>query len=174
MELLLPGSLTLPLLVGLGLLLGFLLEGLLIQRAATWYFAAGLPLGRTPVPFPTPSSARDEGVHAGLCYRRIGPGMVAFWADRRDRRLPSMLHGLAIEQATGQQQVLLDVRWAPPFTPVLGATWLIFLGLARGEGQITVPIGVLLLGAVAVLYHRGALQACRTLRFALQNGSDDP
>ena len=172
MELLTPGTLVLPAMVGLGLLLGFLVETLLIQRASTWYYAAGLPLGRTPVPFPPADVHRQSGVHAGLRYRRVAPGVVAFWADRADRRLPAMLHGVAFERAMGPQ-VALDVRWAPPFTPLLGATWLIVLGLARGEAPLTVPIGLLLIAAVAVVYHRGAVQACRTLRFALQHAPTD-
>jgi len=171
-ELLAPGNLTLPLLVGVALLLGFGLEGLLLARGAAWYYAAGLPLGRSPVPFSRPGRGADEGAHGGLRYRRIAPAMVAFWADRGDRRLPTMLHGLAIERLQGDR-VSLDVRWAPPITPVIAAGWLILLGLARGEGQITVPIGALMIGALVVLYHRGAIQACRSLRFALQQEGAD-
>jgi len=167
MELLTPGSLTLPLLVAFGLLAGFVLEALFLTRGAGWYYAMGLPLGRTPSPYEPPARPAPQGRHGGLRFRRIGPGLVAFWADRRDRRLPSLLHGLAVERVVGDTTVL-DVRWAPPFTPLVAAAWLIVLGLIRGEGQITLPIGLMMIGAIGLLYHRGAVQACRTLRFALQ------
>ncbi len=167
MELLTPGSLTLPLLVGLGLLAGFALEALLLARGARWYYAVSLPIGRTPVPYEAPARPAERGAHGGLRFRRIGPGLIAFRADRRDRRLPSLLHGLAVERVVGAKTVL-DVRWAPPFTPIVGASWLIVLGLIRGEGQITVPIGLMMIAALALLYHRGAVQACRTLGSALQ------
>ena len=42
------------------------------------------------------------------------------------------------------------------------------LGLVRGDGMMTGPIGSLMLAGLGLLYHRGAVQAGRVLRFALQ------
>jgi hypothetical protein len=171
-ELFVPGDLRLPALVAIGLLLGFLLESLLLERAATWYYAAGAPLRPELLPHVPAKNAPTEGRHAGIHWKRIGPGMVAFWADRKERRIPTMLHGLAIERDMGAM-ISLDVRWSPPFTPLLAAVWLMLLGLVRGEGQITVPIGACMLVAITLLYQRGAQQAAEALRFALQQEDDD-
>lgn len=173
MDLLAPGDLRLPALVAVALVLGFILEALFMGRGARWYYAAGAPLRPPLVPYTMPSKPHESGTHAGIHWRRIEPGMVVFWADRQDRRVPTMLHGLALERQRGEV-VHLDVRWAPPWTPLLAACWLMVLGLLRGEAQLTVPIGIAMIVALGILYHRGARGAAASLRFALQQEAESP
>jgi hypothetical protein len=62
--------------------------------------------------------------------------------------------------------VELDVRWAPPLTPILAAVWLAALGGWRGEASLTVPIALAIVIGVGVLYWDRARRVAAELRLA--------
>jgi len=171
-ELLAEGSLRLTLLVLVVLVGGTLLEALWIRAVWLPYFRVALPLGAQLVPLPKPPTV-EEGRTAGLGFRRLQPTRYAFWSDRDARSSPTLLHGM-VDLVPARQGVALHVTWAPPWTPVVAALWLIVLGIVRGEAQLTVPIGTMMVAGMGILYLKGARSAARELRWALARDEDDP
>ncbi len=144
------GSLEVALIAALALVGGLVLETrvLLRWRTDAW-FTASFPLGLQLVPIPT--APKGQGRTASVKWEVSRPGLVRWWADPDERRAPSGLRGVVWLVPTARG-VLLDVRWAPPLSPLLAALWLAFLGVARGEAQLTVPIALAMVVGLGVVY----------------------
>jgi hypothetical protein len=166
---------------GLGIALvaaGVLFGGLLLERILlTWpwlpYYRLSFPLGRALLP--VPEAPKGEGQTPSVRWAIADAGdrrVVRFWAEPGSRRAPMGLHGL-VHMRRMRGQVALDVAWAPPWSPVFAALWLLFLGLFRGDGWVTVPVGSMMVLGIAVLYWRSAMLAARELRWAFVQGLDD-
>ncbi|MEZ4239312.1 MAG: hypothetical protein R3F59_24790 [Myxococcota bacterium] len=74
----------------------------------------------------------------------------------------------------GRNGVELDVRWAPPWTPVLAACWLAGLGVVRGEASLTVPIAVGIVVALLAVYGERAHRVAAELRWSFVAGDAEP
>jgi hypothetical protein len=144
---------------------GLLLERLLISRRWMPYFTLGFPLLGPPlVPIPKMPLV-EEGRTASVRFDRVGD-VVRFWSDPADRTAPMGLRGL-ITLVPAVHGVYLDVRWAPPWSPLFAAAWLAGLGIARGEARLTVPIACVLIGGVLMLYAQFAVRVAAEMRWAL-------
>lgn len=166
------GSLALALAAAIVFLGGMVLETrVLLRFRRDWYFLPGFPLGARIVPIPRPpeGSGRTRSVR----WEVAAPHLVRFWADPSDRTAPTGLHGVVI-LAQGRQGVELELRWAPPWTPILAATWLAVLGAARGEGRLTVPIAIVILLAIGALYAQQARRIAAELRWSFVRGTEPP
>ncbi|MCB9674095.1 MAG: hypothetical protein H6737_03210 [Alphaproteobacteria bacterium] len=152
---------------------GCLFGGLLVERvllAIRWrpYFRLGFPLGQMPVPV----ARMPEGAGETRSVKwEVRGDEVLFWAEPGSRAAPMGLHG-HVQLAPARGRVALHVSWAPPWSPVLAALWLAVLGLVRGEGWLTVPVGSAMLVGIAVLYWRSAVMAARELRWAFVKGDE--
>ena len=168
-----PGSLGLAILVASLLLGGLWVETrVLLRRRADWYFLPGFPIGGRLVPIPKPPEG--SGRTATVVWEVSAPNLVRFWVDPADRTSPTGLHGVVI-LAQGRRGIELEVRWAPPWSPILAALWLASLGVARGEGALTVPIAAVMTVGMIVLYGERARRAAAELRWAFLAGSEpDP
>lgn len=166
------GSLTLALASALLFLGGLVLETrVLLRWRMNWYFLPGVPLGIRPVPIASPPNG--DGRTASVRWEVTSPTMVRFWADPNERVTPSGFHGVVVLTPT-RKGVELDVRWAPPWTPLFAAIWLAGLGIARDEASLTVPIAVMLVLGVFVLYGSRARPIAAELRWAFVRGEDVP
>lgn len=164
------GSIQLAMVAALLFLGGLVVERLVLtwQRPAA-YFAVGLSLLDEPVPIP--AAPEGEGQTATVAWR-AGADRVLFWAPVGARQAPMGLHGrVDLEPTT--RGVHLRVRWAPPWSPLLAAMWLVGLGVARGEAYLTAPIGTIIVVGVLLLYRQVARRAAAELRWAWVRG-DDP
>jgi hypothetical protein len=94
---------------------------------------------------------------------------VHFWADPGERAAPMGLHGVVV-LAQGRQGVELEVRWAPPWTPLFAALWLAGLGAARGEGSTTIPIACCIAVGLFVVYFERARRIAAELRWSFVRG----
>ena len=152
---------------------GLMFGGLAVERAMLvrlWgpYYALGFPLGRLLLPIPMAPQGSGSTAMVRWEVREEG---VLFWADPGSRSAPMGLHGLIRLRRRGGS-VVLEVFWAPPWALIFAAIWLICLGLLRGEGWLTVPVGSSMVLGIAVLYWRSALTAARELRWAFVKGED--
>ena len=163
------GSIELALLAALAFLGGLVIETrvLLRWRFDAW-FTASLPLGLRLVPIP--KAPTGSGRTHSVRWEVSRPGMVRFWADPDERRAPTGLHGLVWLTPT-PHGVELDVRWAPPYSPLLAAAWLAFLGAARGEIHLTVPIAIAIVLGVCLIYWDRARRVAAELRASFLVGS---
>lgn len=146
---------------------GLLLERVLVAYRVRRYFQVGFPLGPRLVPIkalPEP----DEGETATVRWARDG-NEVLFWSG--NRRAPMGLHGRVLLIGP-PGRVAVDVRWSPPLSPILAAVWLAGLGLFRGEGWLTVPVGSLMAGGLVLVYWSSAVTAARELRWAFVKGDE--
>ena len=167
-----PGSLALAVAAGIVFLGGMVLETRVLLRLRwDWYFLPGFPLGARIVPIPRPPEG--GGRTRSVRWEVAAPHLVRFWADPSDRSAPSGLHGVVI-LAQGRQGVELGFRWAPPWTPILAATWLAVLGAARGEGHVTVPIAAAIVLGIGLLYAQQARRVAAELRWAFVRGDEPP
>ena len=170
MELLDEGSTGLALAVLAVLVGGTLLELLWVRARWAFYYRAALPLGAELVPLASVPTVAEGRTNA-LGFRRVADDAYVFWADRDARHLPTLLHGM-VQLVPLRSGCALKLTWAPPWTPVIAALWLIALGVVRGEAQVTVPIGSAMVLAMGVLYLRGARLAAAELRWALGSAAD--
>lgn len=167
------GSLSLAGLVAIVLLGGLLFETRVLTRwRKDWYFGAGVPLGLRLVPILR--APEGKGKTATVAWE-VGdqPHLVRFWADPANRTAPMGLHGVVL-LAQGRRGIEMEVRWAPPWSPILAACWLAALGLARGEGTVTVPLGAMILVGVVIVYGERARRAAAELRWAFVQGEETP
>jgi len=137
-------------------------ESVLLRWRINAYFQAGFPLFLTMVPIP--NAPEGSGSTATVRWEVTGD-LVRWWADPAMRSAPSGLHG-SVQLAAGQGGVHLFVRWAPPWTPLLAAAWLIGLGMVRGEAMVTLPIGLVMIAGVLFLYRQAAVRAVAEMRWA--------
>lgn len=165
------GSLELALAVAVLLVGGTLLELLWTRAGFGPYYRLALPLGAELVPLPS-APTLDEGCAGGVRFRRAAPDRFVFWADPERREVPTLLHGV-VRLVPAGGRCSLRVAWAPPWTPLLAALWLMGLGIARGEAQVTSPIATVMVFGLVVLYLRGARQAAAALRYGLAHGDAD-
>ena len=162
------GSVELALFAALAFLGGLVLETRVLLRWRTdAYFLVTLPLGASLVPIR--AAPQGRGRTPSVLWEVARPGLVRFWASPDERRAPSGLHGI-VWLVPGAGGVGLDVRWAPPWSPLFAALWLALLGVARGEGQLTVPIAAMITGALAFIYWDRARRVAAELRFAFTTG----
>lgn len=163
------GAIELALLAAVLFLGGLVLETrVLLQWRANWYFAAALPLGAVLVPIPRLPTG--EGRTPSVRWEAAEPGLVRFWADPSERRAPSGLHGVVLLHPRTDGMVELTVRWAPPWVPLLAALWLAMLGLARGEGQLTVPLAAMIAAAILFVYGERSRRVAAELRHSFVSG----
>jgi hypothetical protein len=160
----------LPVFVALGFAVSLLGERLMLRFRVGAYFAAGLSLN--PPLAPIPSRPEGSGT-TSLVDWEVSGDRVRFWAAPGARRAPMLLHG-AVRLRDTEAGVRLDVRWSPPWSPLLALTWLGGLGVARGDGMLMVPVALVLLVVIAVLYRRFAVRAADELRWAWVSGSTSP
>lgn len=166
----LEGSLPLALAVAVAFLGGFLFETrFLLRRRSDWYFLPGFPL-RPPL-VPIPRVPEGSGRTTTVRWERSAPNLVRFWADPSDRVGLAGLHGVVV-LAQGRRGIELELRWAPPWTPMFAALWLAGLGLVRGEGPLTVTIGVVICGGMLLVYAERARRAAAELRWSFLQGGD--
>ncbi|MFT4625064.1 MAG: hypothetical protein ACI8PZ_003730 [Myxococcota bacterium] len=154
-----------PVLVTLAVLLGgAATERIAVALRIPLWFLLAVPLGAEPLPIPDPPTA-EEGEGAGVAWARLPDGRVLWWATATGP-LATGLHGVA-RLARSRHGVHVRVSWAPPLTPIVGALWIALLGAFRGEATLTGPLAGLLVGALVLVYHRGAIAAAGALRWAL-------
>lgn len=146
---------------------GLLVERLLLAARFTPYFTAGFPLLPELVPIPAVPK-REEGTTASVRWVRDG-AIVRFSAHGRGG--PMGLHGAVLLRPVRRGGVAMDVRWAPPWTPLLAATWLGGLATARGEPYM-LPVAVGLGFVVLHVYRTAAVKAAAELRWAFVSGLD--
>lgn len=164
------GSLGLALVVAFVLVTGLGFETrYLLARRSDWYFLAGLPLGSQLVPIPRPPEGGGET--ATVRWEVSAPNLVRFWADPGRRTAPTGLHGVVI-LAQGRRGIELDVRWAPPWSPMFAALWFVSLGIVRGEAHFAVPIAVTMVVGMLFVYRERARRAAVELRWAFLSGSE--
>lgn len=157
------GSLQFALFAAILFIGGLVVETrVLLHWRPSWYFAATLPLGATLIPIPMLPTG--EGRTPSVRWDASEPGVVKFWADPLERRAPSGLHGLVVLHPRTDGQVELTVRWAPPWVPLAAALWLAFLGMARGEAQLTVPIALMIGTAILFVYGDRSRRIAQELR----------
>lgn len=163
-----PGSLRLALGAALLLIGALVVETrvLLRWRSDRW-FALAFPLGLRLVPIPT--APTGSGRTASVRWEVGRPGVVRFWADPDERVAPTGLRGV-VYLARGRAGIELDVRWAPPLSPLVAAAWLAGLGVVRGEAAVTVPIAVMMVAGVGLLYWDRARRVAAELRWAFLRG----
>jgi len=152
----LEGSMRLVILTGGFLLLGFLLERLFVAVKWVPYFRCGVPVWgpvRSEVR-PPAESGRNDWLH----WQNLESGEVIFWADTRTRRTPAGLHGVwkIVPTENGEE---VRACWAPPWTPVLAALWLVGLGAMRGDAVMTLTIAAGLIGTLGAVYGHMARRA---------------
>lgn len=170
-----PGSLGLALAAAFGLAGGLWFETrYLLGRRSDGYFLVGFPLGGRMVPIP--HAPEGSGQTASVRWevssaRGDAPNLVRFWADPGARTAPTGLHGVVI-LARGLSGVELEVRWAPPWTPILAAVWLFALGVTRGEAALTGSIAIAMVVGILVLYGERARRAAVELRWAFLSGGE--
>ncbi len=170
-DLLAEGSMRLALGSALMLIGGMVLERFLLTRFRwTPYFTAGFPL--FPVLVPIPTKPQGSGETATVKWEVVGEDgdVVRFWSDPENRSAPSGLRGAVRFYGAAHGQIGLAVRWSPPWTLLLAAAWLVILGIARGEPQITVPIATIWVMGVVLVYRQGAMRAAAELRWAFVKG----
>ena len=155
------GSLGLALFAAVAFLGGLLVERLLLGVRPALYFDVGVPL--LPRLVPIPEAPEGEGQTATVCWEVVGD-LVRFWAPPGKRTAPMGLHGV-VQLSRQGSQVVLDVRWAPPWSPLLAAAWFGGLGLSRGEGSLTLPLAAVMIVGILALYRRAALRAAAELRW---------
>jgi hypothetical protein len=160
--------------VALALLGGLWLETrVLLARRRDGYFLVGIPLWQALVPVPRAPEGSGQTASVRWEVSDEAPNLVRWWADPKDRKAPTGLHGVVI-LAQGRRGIELEVRWAPPWTVLLAALWLAALGIARGE-PFTVPIAAVMVLGTFVLYGERARRAAAELRWAFLSGSEpDP
>ena len=156
--------------VAIALLVAFLVERRLMSRRFAPYFAVGLALFPELVPIPR-VPVTEVGRTFSVRWDRLD-GVVRFWTDPSDRAAPMGLHGLVNFEPTSRGVRLL-VRWAPPWTPILAGMWFGVLGLWRGEGLLTVPVGALFVALILHGYRLAALKAAAELRWAFIGGEGE-
>ena len=170
-DLLAEGSMQLALGSALMLIGGMVFERFLLTRFRwTPYFTAGFPL--FPELVPIPKAPEGSGETATVSWEVVGEDgdLVRFWADPDKRTAPSGLRGAIRLYQAGNGHVGLAVRWSPPWTLLIAAGWLVALGIARQEPQITVPIAVVWVLGVMVIYRQAAVRAAAELRWAFVRG----
>lgn len=165
-----PGSLRLALGSAIAFVAAMLAERLMVQNGNHFYYSLALPMTAVAVPIerPPPPKGRTRGAR----WEELAPGVLRWWADPDRRELPSGLHGIVV-LAQSRRGIELTFRWAPPFSPLLAASWLIFLGALRQELELTVPIALALTLGVLFLHHQSAVRAAAELRWAFVRGSDE-
>ena len=164
----------LALIAGAVLLASLLGERHALTRGLRPYFDAGIRL--VPPLVPLLAAPTGSGKTESVCWEvdPALPGRVRFWVEPRSRSSLGGLHGLVLFRAEAGR-VVPEVRWSPPWTPLLAAIWLATVGSTRGEAVVS---GVLAAGLVAVLmfaYRSAALRAAAELRWAwAAQGGDGP
>src|SRR5687768_4430471 len=89
----------------------------LLRRRADWYFLPGFPIRGRLVPIP--DAPEGSGQTASVRWEvSDAPNLVRFWVEPGSRSAPAGLHGVVI-LAQGRRGIELDVRWAPPWSPIL-------------------------------------------------------
>ena len=152
----LEGSMRMVVLTGFFLVLGFLLERLCVALKWAPYFRVGVSVwGSVRRDVQPPSEAgRNQWLH----WQTLKSGEVIFWADARTRRTPAGLHGVwKLVSTTHGEEV--RACWAPPWTPVLAAIWLMGLGAMRGDVVMTATIAFALIGTLGAVYGHMAQRA---------------
>ena len=159
------------LLVGVALAVGLFVEARLLVRWRTdAWFQAAIPLGAELVP--VPRAPRGAGRTPSVRWEVGPPHLVRYWSDPADRAAPLGLHGVVVMRE-GRRGVELDVRWAPPWTLVLGPLWLALLGAARGDGPLLGAVAAVLLALGAWWYARAARRAAAELRWSFLEACGD-
>ena len=166
----------LPAAIGAALVL---LGGLLAERwalRARWapYFRVGFPL--SPPPVPIPDMPPETGHTSSVAWERPDAEEALFWADPHQRSAPTGLRGVVFLVPMQAGRLHLDVRWAPPWTPLVAAGWLMGLGFARQE-WVAVPAGAMLVLVLLAIYRHAALRAAAELRWSWvsgRGGEDEP
>jgi hypothetical protein len=152
----LEGSMRLVILTGGFLVLGFLLERLFVALKWPPYFRCGVAVWGPIRPEVRPPS--EPGRNEWLHWQPLDSGEVIFWADARTRRSPSGLHGVwkLVPTEHGEEA---RAYWAPPWTPMFAAIWLVGLGATRGDAVMTATIAFGLIGTLGAVYGHMARRA---------------
>lgn len=166
-----PSGFTLAALVAGAAIVALLIERALLGSRFVIYHQVGFPLGEELIPLIAPPEG--EGRTASVRYR-VEPerGVVLFWSQPGDRSAPMGLHG-AVSFAPTRRGVALSVRWAPLWTPFLALFWFAGLGIARGQGALSVAVASVLMVVIGLSYRRAATRAARELRWAFVNDRSD-
>ncbi len=163
------GSFTFAAAAAFVLLGGLLVETrVLLRLRPSWYFLLGVPV--LPPVVPIPSAPSGSGATETVKWEVVAPGVVFWWADPKRRTAPTGLHGVVMLAQTHDGAVSLQVRCAPPLSPLVAALWLGLLGAARGEAHVTVPIATVMVLGIGLLYYERARRAARELRWSFVRG----
>ncbi len=149
---------------------GLLVERILLAMRPRWYFQVGLLL--SPPLVSLPYLPEGQGRTATISWE-AEEELARFWSEPGARRAPMGLHGSVRFLRTRRGDWQPEVRWSPPWSPVLAALWLVGLGAARGEAWLTLPIALAMVAGVFVLYRRSALRAAAELRWRWVSGRDE-
>lgn len=162
--------------VGAVVVFTVVLEALALRGRWRVYGAAVMPLGveLLAVTRPPPRAGRFGGVAWDTVSGADGAAVVWFWADRRSGAVPRGLHGVVHLRADPAGRVRLDVRWAPPWTPVVALAALSVVGVRVGDGLAAVALAAALLGVLLWAYSLTARRAAALLRQGFVTEAEDP
>lgn len=160
---------TMALLAAVLFLGGLMVERVLLSLRPGWYFEVGLIMSPPLVPLPR---LPEGGGSTATVSWEAQDDVARFWSEPGARRAPMGLHGSVRFLRTTRGDWQPEVRWAPPWSPVLAALWLAGLGAVRGEAWLTVPIALAMVAGVFFLYRSSALRAAAELRWHWVSGRD--
>lgn len=154
---------------------GLLFAGLALERVLlSWrwspYYVVGFPIEPPLVPVRTPP--RGAGRTATVRWEVDGP-LVRFWADPSARAAPWGLHG-GVHLRPSSRGIVLEVRWSPPWTPLIAVGLLPAIGAARGMPLLATTVAVVVGVSLLLVYRAAAIQAAAELRWAWTRDDDDP
>ena len=152
-------------------LVGLLVELLAVRFWVSMFYTTGLPLMQEPLPLPV--MPEGEGQTAAVDWRVDEDRGCVLWRGGGSRREGlTGLRGVIWLNPT-RRGVQLQVVWAPPWSAVVAALALVWLGVLRGTPTLTLPMASLILGGTALVYYQGALRVAGELRYALVSGGTD-
>lgn len=156
-------------LVALGVLVASLaLEAVALRWRWTPYAAVTVPLGEDLAALPR--APPGEGRYAGVAWAAVDDvdeGQVLWFWSTGGRGVPRGLHGVVHLLPDRAGRVQLDVRWAPPWTPILALGVLSVVGLQEGAGAPPVVLATGLLAVLLVSFRAAARVAAAQLRQGL-------
>lgn len=140
--------------VGLALLGLLLLEWGLGRARAGVYYRVGFPLPLEPLPIDQPP--QETGSTPTVDWALDGP-VARYWSGRAG--LPG-LHG-EVTLLPHRGRYRLDVRWAPPWSLLVLAAALGFVGRTPAAALVSLALVV----GVLVVYYQAAVRAAAELRY---------
>jgi hypothetical protein len=152
-----------------GLAVGIAIELVLIRYSVRWYFRTGFPLGEELVPIRR--LPEGSGETSSVSWRVIEKSLVHYWTGPKSVDGILGLHG-AVRCISTPREVLLKLRWSPPWTPLVGLAWLFFFAITTDKILTVGPIVLSLVIICFGVYRQAAVRAAAELRWRFVSRSD--